>query len=267
MKSQRVFADGALNATTLDHKGFLELNRPERKNAIDHRMWREIPLALDWLSSHADLRCIVLHGAGDRDFSAGADIGEFDTVRADPATARDYEHANAAAFRAVRLCTVPVVAMIRGVCFGGAFGLAAASDIRLASHDSMFSVPAGRLGLAYPADAMTDIVEAVGPQTARVLLYTGRRLAAKEALAIGFLAAACHASDLPAETEKLTDDICANAPLSNRASKAAIRAALSGTNEDRVAAFENADATFSSADYSEGRKAFAEKRSPQFSGS
>lgn len=266
MKSQRVFADGALNATTLDHKGFLEINRPERKNAIDHRMWREIPLALDWLCGHADLRCIVLHGAGERDFSAGADISEFDTVRDDPMTARDYEFSNAAAFRSVRLCPVPVIAMIRGVCFGGAFGLAAAADMRLASHDATFSVPAGRLGLAYPVDAMADIVEAVGPQTAKVLLYTGRRINAKEALAAGLLVSACHASDLQAETDRLADDICANAPMSNRASKAAIRAALSAGNEQRLAAFELAEATFSSTDYAEGRKAFAEKRKPQFSG-
>ena len=264
MKSQRAFADGALNATTLDHKGFLEINRPERKNAIDHRMWREIPLALDWLCSHDDLRCIVLHGAGERDFSAGADISEFDTVRDDPVTARDYEFSNAAAFRAVRLCPAPVIAMT-GVCFGGAFGLAAASDMRLASHDAMFSVPAGQLGLAYPVDAMADTVEAVGPQTAGVLLFTGRRMNAKEAMAAGLLVAACHASDLQAETDRLSEDICANASMSNRASKAAIRAALSAGNEQRLAAFELADATFSSTDYAEGRRAFAEKRNPQFS--
>ena len=142
MRSQRVFADGALEATTLDHKGYLTINRPDRKNAINHRMWREIPLAIDWLCGHADLRCIVFQGGGDSDFSAGADIAEFDTVRNDPATARDYEQANATAFRAVRLCPVPVIAAIRGVCFGGAFGLAAAADLRIASHDSRFSVPA-----------------------------------------------------------------------------------------------------------------------------
>ena len=267
MKSQRVFADGTLNATTQDHKGFLEINRPDRRNAIDHRMWREIPLTLDWLCGHADLRCIVLHGAGERDFSAGADISEFDTVRDDPVTARDYEASNATAFRAVRFCPVPVIAMIRGVCFGGAFGLAAAADMRLASHDTVFGVPAGRLGLAYPVDAMADIVEAIGPQSARMLLYTGRRMTAKEALSAGLLLTACHASDLQTEMERLADDVCANAPLSNRASKAAIRAALSTGSEDRMTAFELAETTFASADYAEGRKAFAEKRSPRFSGS
>lgn len=266
MKSQRAFADGALLASTTDQKGHLGINRPDRKNAVTQRMWREIPLALDWLCDHADIRCIILQGEGNQDFSAGADITEFDTVRQDPTTARDYEFSNTTAFRAIRLCPVPVIAMIRGICFGGAFGLAAATDIRLASSDAVFSVPAGRLGLAYPVDAIDDIVQSIGPQLTKKLLYTGMRITAKEALSAGFILSACHASDLQANTEAIADDVCANAPLSNRASKAAIRAALSGRTEDRLQALESAECTFTSADYSEGRAAFSEKRTPRFTG-
>ncbi|MCR9134962.1 MAG: enoyl-CoA hydratase-related protein [Alphaproteobacteria bacterium] len=266
MKSQRTFADGALTASTLDNKGYLAINRPDRKNALNQRMWREIPLALDWLSGHADIRCIVIRGAGDRDFSAGADITEFETVRQDPETAREYEFSNAAAFRAIRLCPIPVIAMIRGICFGGAFGLAAAADIRLASNDAVFSIPAGRLGLAYPVDAIDDIIQAAGLQLARTLLFTGKRMTAKEALAGGLVLSTCHGSDLIAHTESLADEMCSNAPLSNRASKAAIRAALSGNSQDRLVALELAEGTFTSADYSEGRAAFAEKRPPRFTG-
>lgn len=266
MKSQRTFADDALKASTLDTKGYLAIDRPDRKNALNQRMWREIPLALDWLCGHADIRCIVLQGAGDHDFSAGADITEFETVRQDPDTARDYEFSNAAAFRAIRICPIPVIAMIQGICFGGAFGLAAAADIRLASHDAVFSVPAGRLGLAYPVDAVDDIVQAAGPQLAKTLLFTGRRMTAKEALSAGFVLSACHASDLQAHTESFADELCGNAPLSNRASKAAIYAALTGNPEDRLRALELAESTFTSSDYSEGRAAFAEKRTPRFTG-
>lgn len=266
MKSHRAFADGTLKASTQDKKGYLGINRPDRRNAVNQRMWREIPLALDWLCNHADIRCIVLHGEGDKDFSAGADITEFESVRQDPVTAREYEFSNSAAFRAIRLCPIPVLAMIRGVCFGGGFGLAAAADIRLASNDALFSVPAGRLGLAYPVDAIDDIIQSAGPQFAKTLLFTGRRVTAKEALSAGFILSTCHASDLPANTESLADEVCTNAPLSNRASKAAIRAALSGSPEDRVRALELAESTFTSADYSEGRAAFAEKRTPLFSG-
>ncbi|WP_136656957.1 enoyl-CoA hydratase-related protein [Nitratireductor sp. XY-223] len=266
MKSRHSFADGSLNAATDGHAGFLSFNRPQRKNAISFDMWREIPPALDWLCAQGDIRCIVMHGEGGTDFSAGADISEFDRVRQDSGTAQDYELSNATAFRAVRECPVPVVAMISGVCFGGAFGLAAAADLRIASNDAIFSVPAGRLGLAYPVDAMSDIVEALGPQMARVLLYTGRRITARDAHSAGLILTVCGVADLRDTTLELVERICANAPLSNRASKASIRAALTSREEDRSLAEKIAQSTFTSADYEEGRRAFREKRRPEFTG-
>jgi enoyl-CoA hydratase/carnithine racemase len=266
MKARQTFADEGLIATIDGNRGFLGINRPDRKNAISFAMWREIPGALDWLCGQGDIRCIVLHGEGKSDFSAGADITEFDAVRRDVESARQYERSNASAFRAVRQCPVPVIAMIRGICFGGAFGLAAAADLRVASHEAVFSVPAGRLGLAYPVDAMRDIVEALGPQTARSVLFTARRMDAREAQSAGFLHALCGLADLDRTVTDLADQICANAPLSNRASKASIRAALSGAADDRRLAEDLAQSTFLSADYEEGRSAFREKRSPQFNG-
>lgn len=266
MIARHTFADDGLIATTNENKGFLSINRPDRKNAINFEMWRELPRALDWLCQQGDIRCIILHGQGQTDFSAGADITEFDTVRGDPDTAQHYEQSNSDAFRAVRLCPVPVVAMIRGICFGGAFGLAAAADLRVASNESMFSVPAGRLGLAYPVDAMSDIVEALGPQMARVMLFTAKRLSAREAQSAGFLHAICGLADLEGTVAELTDGICTNAPLTNRAAKASIRAALTGTADDRHLAEELAQSTFLSADYEEGRTAFREKRKPVFVG-
>lgn len=266
MKSRHTFAGESLIASTDDHIGFLTLNRPRRKNAITYDMWRAIPQALDWLCAQGDIRSVVMQGEGGADFSAGADITEFDRLREERAAAEEYEQSNAQSFRAVRHCPVPVIAMINGVCFGGAFGLAAAADIRVASNDALFAVPAGRLGLAYPVDAMSDIVEAVGPQTARMLLYTGRRMTAREAHAAGLLFSVCGLADLQSDTMELVARIRANAPLSNRASKASIRAALSGSAGDRALAEDIAQSTFSSLDYQEGRTAFREKRQPDFSG-
>ena len=266
MKSRHSFADETLIASTDGHTGFLSFNRPQRKNAINFEMWRAIPGALEWLCAQGDIRCIVMYGEGGSDFSAGADISEFDRVRQDAGTARDYELSNATAFRAVRECPVPVVAMISGICFGGAFGLAAAADLRIASNDSIFAVPAGRLGLAYPVDAMGDIVDALGPQMARSLLYTGRRITARKAQSAGLVLTLCGLAELRETTRELAGRICANAPLSNRASKASIRAALSGREQDRQLAEQIALSTFTSADYEEGRRAFREKRPPEFSG-
>ena len=108
------FADGAiLAATTETHIGRLTINRPEKRNALNDAMWRALPAALEWLVDTGDARVVVVEGASGRDFSAGADIGEFETLRKDAATAQQYEAGNAAAFAAIRTCPVPVIAAIR----------------------------------------------------------------------------------------------------------------------------------------------------------
>ncbi|MEM6463625.1 MAG: enoyl-CoA hydratase-related protein [Pseudomonadota bacterium] len=266
MMSKHILARDSLIAEKRDELGYLILNRPQRKNAITFEMWTAIPEALEWLEQHDTVRCIVIEGAGGVDFSAGADIGEFDTMRGDPSSAQDYEMSNSAAFGAVRKCHIPTVAKLRGICFGGAFGLAAAADIRIASKETTFSVPAGKLGLAYPPDAMPDIVEAIGSQNARAMLYTAQHIGAEEALKLGFVYSLCASEDLEQRVGSFAREICANAPLSNRASKAAIRAALSGNAEDRRHADAIAQSTFLSADYEEGRAAFKDKRPPRFVG-
>ncbi len=138
----------------------LVINRPARKNALDAAMWASLPALL--AKAAASARVLILSGAGGN-FCAGADISEFATVRKDAESARTYEAVNSAAFRALRETPIPVIAAIDGICYGGGFGLAAACDIRLATPDARFSVPAARLGLAYPQDAMADIVAACGP--------------------------------------------------------------------------------------------------------
>ncbi|CAM5381941.1 enoyl-CoA hydratase [Aquamicrobium terrae] len=242
----------------------MRLNRPHKKNAITQEMWRRLAAELGTLSADPDIRAVVLCGGG-ADFSAGADIGEFATLR-DADNAREYEAANSAAFAAVRTCRVPVIAAIRGICFGGGFGLAAAADIRLAAHGAQFCVPAAKLGLAYPQDAMQDIVFSAGPQMARYLAFTGARIYADEALAAGFLLEVVADGQLDARAAQIASAIAANAPLSVHASKLAIRSVLSGEAADADAAREAGAATFRSADYAEGRAAFAARRAPEFSG-
>ena len=260
------FADGKIVATCTDAVGTLAFANAARKNALDAAMWRAVPKALHWLTAEAGARVVIVRGAGDHDFSAGADISEFDTVRKDTATARIYEAENSAAFAAVRECPVPTIAAIRGICFGGGFGLAAACDLRIADQTARFSIPPARLGLAYPADAVADITASLGNQMGKLALFTGAIMDAERMAASGFLLEVTSPDRLEAEVLTLAETISGNAPLSVRAAKLALLAVA--RNDDvllRQAEIAGA-ATFESEDYAEGRAAFAAKRKPVFTG-
>jgi enoyl-CoA hydratase/carnithine racemase len=246
------------------HVLVVEIARPDKKNALTEAMWIALAEIFDDVAGNTDVRAVILTGR-DGSFCAGADIAEFDTARRG-SRAAIYEAANSRAFAAVRDCPVPTIAAIDGICFGGGFGLAAACDLRIASADALFSVPAARLGLAYPVDAMADIVHAVGPQLARYLTFSAGRLDAQTALAAGFLLEVTE--QLPARDRALdlAQSIAMNAPLSIKASKASIRAVLSGSSEDMTAAARLGAMTFESDDYEEGRQAFKERRAANFSG-
>ena len=242
------------------------IDRAEKKNALTLSMWQALATVFSHESQLPSTRVIVLAGAG-VDFCAGADIGEFGDLRGGAATARGYEAANSAAFRAIRLSPVPTIASIAGICFGGGFGIAAACDLRIATRDARFSVPAARLGLAYPQDAMQDIVRACGAQTAKYLAFSAAQLTADQAREAGILLETmADRPALDARAAEIATAIARNAPLSVRASKASIGAAESREPADAARARELGDATFDSADYREGRAAFAERRSPHFRG-
>lgn len=239
-------------------------DRPERRNAINLAGWLRLAEIVPQLANEG-ARAIILEGRGEN-FCAGADISEFDTVRRDAATARVYEAANSAAFAALRNSAVPVIAAIRGICFGGGFGIAAAADLRIATPDARFAVPAAKLGLAYPQDAMIDIVSSAGGQLARYLTFSAQPVDAARALAAGFLLEVVDDNILNSRVAELAAAIAANAPLSVQASKLSIAAAISGNAADARGASLAGDRTFDSADYAEGRAAFKERRTPVFSG-
>ncbi|MBP1849928.1 enoyl-CoA hydratase-related protein [Rhizobium halophytocola] len=266
MKMNKAFAGDRLTASTVDGIGSLVLDNPPRKNAVTLAMWRALPDAIHFLAGEAGARVIVLSGAGATDFSAGADISEFPTVRKDAETARVYEAANSAGFAAVRGARVPVIAAVRGICYGGGFGLAAAADVRLADETASFCIPAARLGLAYPADAVMDLLHGLGSQLARTALFTGQPIPPDQLLAQGFLSDRVAAVALEETVLRLARQIADNAPLSVQAAKLAIRAVEEGDAALLSEAAVIGASTVDSADYAEGRAAFAARRKPLFTG-
>ena len=254
-----------ITASVADGIGRIVISNPGRRNAVDLAGWRRLASLVPDLAATEGVRVLVIGGASD-DFCAGADISEFGTVRRDAATARVYEQANSDAFAALRHCAVPVIASIRGVCYGGGLGLAAACDLRLATPDARFAVPAAKLGLAYPADAMGDIVRAAGDQLARYLTLTAQPIDAIQAFQAGFLLRVAEPGELDATVEAIARAIAANAPLSVLASRLAIAATTASDPAMAARAVAIGDRTFDSADYAEGRAAFGERRAPRFTG-
>jgi len=244
-----------------DSVATVALNNPGRRNAVDLPMWKALPGIMAALDGDPDVRVVVLRGAGDGAFTSGADIGEFDTVRRNAEEGRLYE----AAFWAVARCSKPVVAMIRGFCLGGGFGLALSCDLRVASENAVFGIPAARLGIGYPPGAMKLVTAAIGAPAARDLFFTAWRIGAQEAKELGVLQRVVPDGELEAAVLALARDMAGNAPLTIRAAKAAIDEAV-GLGRAGVDPAALADLCFESADAAEGRKAFLEKRSPVFTG-
>lgn len=244
--------------------GFLMLNRPERRNALNREMWAALPELVAALDNDPQTRLLILRGAGTEAFAAGADISEFAENRANPELAREYEALNGKAFAALRATAKPAVAMISGFCIGGGLALALACDLRIASEDAVFALPPARLGLAYPLDGLRDLLHAVSPAFAKEMLFTARRYKAAEALEAGLIHRVVPQDRLDSETRALAAEIAENAPLTIKASKRAIDALAGRPIAEDLKAL--AAACFASADYAEGQRAFLEKRKPRFSG-
>ena len=248
--------------------GWITFNNPAKHNALSVAMWRALPQALDRLEADPAIRVIVLKGAGERAFISGADISEFATQRASEAAVAAYDELAEGATQRLRGADRPTIAMIRGYCMGGGLGLAIACDMRIASAGALFAIPAARLGVGYRVGSLKLLTDLVGPAFAKEILITARRFSASEAERIGLVNKVVPDDTLADEVDGYCSAIAANAPLSMRASKHMI-AELARTGAEGVDAAlceELVSACFTSADYTEGRTAFMEKRPPKFSG-
>jgi enoyl-CoA hydratase len=245
----------------------LVLNRPRMRNAINVAMWSNIARVTAWLVKDDSVRAIVIRGAGTEAFASGADITEFPESRKDTEASLRYTEITSAAYAAVRECPKPTMAMIYGFCMGGAVGLAMACDLRFAAEGSKFGIPAARLSIVYPPEAIGQLVDLVGPAYAKDILYSARTLSDAEALAIGLIQRLVPAAELERITYDYLRLVADNAPLSVRGSRASIQAYLAGFTEERLARLRAlAMEAVESEDYREGTRAFLEKRRPTFQG-
>ncbi|MDX2309533.1 MAG: enoyl-CoA hydratase [Hyphomicrobium sp.] len=244
----------------------LSFDNPNRMNALTAAMWAAIPEFVAEATARDDVRVLVVRGAGEKAFSAGADISEFGTARTGDA-ARTYDALNEAAFNAIIGLEKPSIAMIHGFCLGGGLGIAACCDLRIADSSAEFAIPAAKLGIGYDPRWLRTLLALAPPSRVKELLFTGRRFSADEALAMGLLNRVLSADALEGATAALAAEIAGNAPLTIKAAKKAIDELVrrpESADIDRLG--EYVRACFESADYREGRTAFMEKRKPRFSG-
>ena len=246
--------------------GWLIFNNPERRNAVSVDMWEAMPSVLAKFEIDSDVRIVVLAGAGDKAFVSGADISQFEKQRSGPEAVQHYEEIAEAAQARLQACDKPVLAMIRGYCLGAGLNIANLCDLRIASEDARFGIPAAKMGLGYRASSMQNLVDTVGAPYAREVMITGRQFTAAEAREMGLVHRVVENNLLEKTVREYCDMISANAPLTMRAAKRMIRELLR-KDYDAELLRKWIKECFDSADYAEGRKAFMEKRKPVFKGS
>jgi len=241
------------------------LNRPAKLNALTRGMWRSLGETIRRLSADDAVRCIVIRGAGEKAFSPGNDIAEFETDRANKAQAIDYGHDMHATAQALSDCRPPLVAQIHGICVGGGLEIAALCDLRICGESSRFGAPIKNLGLVMAYAEMAPLVKLVGPSVALEILLEGRIFGAQEAKDKGLVTRVVPDGEVAAEARASAERIAEGAPLAARWHKQFARRLADPrplTDAERDACFD----CFDTEDFRIGYAAFLAKIKPQFVG-
>jgi enoyl-CoA hydratase len=240
------------------------INRPDKRNALNATVRREIIAALDTLRTDDDVRVIVFTGAGDKAFIAGADIAEF--AERSPLEQRAAMEGRRV-FDEIAAYSKPTIAMINGFALGGGCELALACDIRIAARSARFGQPEIRLGIIPGGGGTQRLPRLVGSGNALRLILSGELIGADEAQRIGLVDVLADDAELRARTRELARAVAAHSPVALRLAKAAVAAALEAPLTVGLALERELFITaFTSADGREGISAFVEKRAAEFTG-
>jgi enoyl-CoA hydratase/carnithine racemase len=246
--------------------GIITLNRPERRNAIRMAGWQALAAAVRAFGADPATRVVIVRGAGEGAFSAGADIAEFPTLRSDPQTGTAYHEAVADTFRALGEIAQPTIAMIHGHCIGGGCELAVACDLRLADERARFAIPAARLGVILGVEELRALRDLIGTAAAKDLLLTGRTLDAAAALRLGLVSEVMAPDELEATTIALAERMAGYAPVALAAIKDLLGRIARGEETSTLDAAHAVftQRAFASPDYNAGVRAFLdrERRAP-----
>jgi enoyl-CoA hydratase len=258
---------GLVGAEARGAVGWLIWDNPTKLNALSPGMYEDAQTVIEAYAADPAIKVVVMRGSGRKAFISGADIKSFDKTRSSPEAMRLSAQAPAKLRLTLLNLEKPLIAMIYGYCLGGGLGMALNADLRFASSDSQFSVPAASRGIAYAPAGLKQLVDLVGPSSAKDIMFSARKLKADEALRIGLINRVVEAEALEADTVAYAETLAANAPLSIRASKYFInQLGLERAQRDDARMDAMQREAENSEDFKEATRSFVEKRKPVFHG-